>query len=142
MFEDRLPTSVWVDALIRRAQVAGASGFILHKGDAARGDVIVKVTNMQGVARAYAPRTNMDGERVFVDLRLQNIGTDEHDIDAYIAKARARDCDLWVVEIEDRELRHFLTEPVEVAAEDRAAEAAGGHDETKSNARALFPKLR
>ena len=36
----------------------------------------------------------------------------EPDADAYIEKQRSRDPDLWVVEIEDREGRHFLTEAV------------------------------
>lgn len=113
MFDDRLPTKVWVEALVRRAQVAGASAFILQKGDAERGDTLVKVSKLNGEARIYAPRTSMEGLRVFRDLVDQGIGPQEVDIDAYIARARMRDLDLWVVEIEDREGRHFLTEPVE-----------------------------
>jgi hypothetical protein len=30
---ERLPTRLWVEALIRRAEVAGASGFIVQHGD-------------------------------------------------------------------------------------------------------------
>ena len=41
--EDRLPSWLWVDALVRRVQVAGASCFIVQKGDRERGDVIIKV---------------------------------------------------------------------------------------------------
>jgi hypothetical protein len=37
----------------------------------------------------------------------------EDEIDAYISKARRIDADLWVVEVEDRQGRHFLTEDVE-----------------------------
>ena len=109
----RLATHVWVDALIRRVQVAGASGFVLQKGDAERGDVLLKVSDLTGQASLYAPRTTMEGERVFIDMIAQGIGPDEAEIDAYIHRARGRDSDLWVVEIEDREARHFLTEPVE-----------------------------
>ena len=113
MFDERLPTQTWVEALIRRAQVAGAAAFILQRGDASRGDVLIKVANLQGEARAYVPRTSMEGERIFVDLSHQNVGPDEVSVDAYLTRAKVRDSDLWVVEIEDREARHFLTEPVE-----------------------------
>lgn len=116
MFEERLATRIWVDALIRRAQLEGASAFVLQKGDASRGDVLIKVADMRGTAQALAPRTNMDGVRVFVDLAAQGVGPEEASVDDYLRKARGRDSDLWVIEIEDRDMRHFLTETVETLA--------------------------
>lgn len=113
MFDDRLPTWIWVDALMRRAQVAGASAFVVQRGEESRGDVLVKVADLSGGARAYVPRTSMDGDRVFVDLEVQGIGPDEGSVDDYVTRARERDRDLWIIEIEDRDARHFLTEPVE-----------------------------
>lgn len=113
MFEERLPTKVWVDALVRRVQVAGAAAFVLQRGDASRGDVLIKVSDLQGSAQAFAPRTSMDGERIFVNLETQNVGPAESDVDDYVRRAGSRDSDLWVVEIEDRDGRHFLTERVE-----------------------------
>ncbi len=113
MFDERLPTHVWVDALVRRAQVAGASAFVLQRGESSRGDVLIKVANLRGNARAFVPRTSMEGTRIFADLESQGIGPEEPSVDDYIARARDRDRDLWVIEIEDRDGRHFLTEPVE-----------------------------
>ena len=117
MFEERLPTWLWVDALVRRVQVAGASCFILQKGDRARGDVIVKVADLKGGARVYVPRTSMEGTRIFSDVRLQGVGESEAEADDYVRRACSRDSDLWVIEIEDREARHFLTEEIEAPAD-------------------------
>lgn len=113
MFEERLPTKVWVDALVRRAQIAGASAFVLQRGEESRGDVLIKVADLQGEARAYTPRTSMEGTRIFVDLIAQGVGPEENAVDTYVQRAKERDLDLWIIEIEDREARHFLTEPIE-----------------------------
>ena len=52
----------------------------------------------------------MDGERVW----MHPVSSDqEPELDAYVARAVRVDPDLWVVEIEDRDGRHFLTEAVE-----------------------------
>lgn len=113
---DRLPARLWTDALIRRASLAGASAFVLQHGDDARGDVLVKVARLDGTAAAYVPSMSLEGERVFLNLAAQGIGPQEAAVDEYVRRAKARDRDLWIIEIEDREGRHFLTEPVEGAA--------------------------
>lgn len=114
MFEERLPTHVWADALVRRALSAGAAAFILQRGDASRGDVLVKVAELNGQARLYGPAMGMDGSRVFIDYAdAQGVGPDESVVDDYIARARNRDRDLWVIEVEDRKGRHFMTEPIQ-----------------------------
>ncbi len=117
MLEERLPTWLWVDALVRRAQVAGASCFVVQKGDRERGDVMVKVADLSGGARVYVPRTSMDGERIFSDVRLQGVGETEAEADDYVRRARGRDLDLWVLEVEDKQARHFLTEDIETPDE-------------------------
>jgi hypothetical protein len=108
-----LKTALWAQALIRRAEVAGASAFVARKGDADAGDMLVKVATLDGQARLYAPSFGADGARVFVDLsRLEDPGVQEAQVDRYIARRVRADPDLWVVEIEDRAGRHFLTEAV------------------------------
>jgi hypothetical protein len=106
----RLPSRLWVQALIRRAELGGASAFIAARGDAERGDLAVKVALLDGTARLYRRGYASEGERPFDDVTPEQGG--EADCDAQIARWRARDEDLWVIEIEDRQGRHFLTEMI------------------------------
>lgn len=103
-----IPTHIWVSALLRRANIAGAFGVIAHRGDADRGDVVVKVTSERGRARLYAPAFAPEGPSAFERLAAE----EEADVDQIIQKRLKADRDLWVVEIEDRDGRHFLTELV------------------------------
>ncbi len=106
--EFRLKTDIWVSALLRRAMGAGAFAVVAQKGDRDAGTVLVSVRANDGAVRLYQAVTNMDGERIWHEGAPQNA----RDVDAAISKRSLRDSDLWVVEIDDREGRHFLTEPV------------------------------
>ena len=106
-----LSTDIWVAALVRRADLAGASAVVARKGDARAGSVLVKALNRPaGTARLYGEATRGDGERVWMQPTPSN---QEPDLDRYIERALKIDPDLWVVELDDRLGRHFLTEPVE-----------------------------
>lgn len=108
-----LSTDVWAGALIRRAELAGAHPAVIRKGDPRAGAMLVKVLDRSnGTARLYAEAVRADGERVWMQpVHAQA----EEALDAYIARAAKVDPDLWVVEIDDRQGRHFLTEPVDEA---------------------------
>lgn len=109
-----LSTSLWASALIRRAELSGAFAAVARRGDPERGDILVKVATLDGKARVYARTRLLSGEVGFLDLMAQGVGPAESDVDAYCQRAIARDPDVWVVEIEDRAGRHFLTEPVDM----------------------------
>jgi hypothetical protein len=106
-----LSTDLWVAALVRRAEQGGAFAMVLRKGDPRAGAVLVKLVNRRdGWSRLYAEAVRGDGERVW----MRPAGSEtESDLDAYVERARRIDPDLWVVEIDDGQGRHFLTEPVE-----------------------------
>ena len=105
-----LNSDLWVGALIRRAQIEGASATVVRKGDVRAGTVIVKAYNTSDrTARAYSEAFGQDGDRLWIEP----VSGTESDIDAWIQRQLGYDPDIWVVEIEDRQGRHFLTERVE-----------------------------
>jgi hypothetical protein len=106
-----LSTDLWAGALIRRAELAGAFAVVARKGDTSAGAVLVKVVNRrEGQAWLYASAVRGSGEQVWMQPVASN---DEAELDAYIERQVRFDPDLWVVEIDDVQGRHFLTEPVE-----------------------------
>jgi hypothetical protein len=106
-----LSTDIWVGALIRRAEQAGAFATVARKGDTRAGAVLVKAVDRRaGVCRLYAEAFGPTGDRIW----MEPVGsTDEAALDAYVERLVRVDPDLWLVEIEDAEGRHFLTETVE-----------------------------
>jgi len=112
-----LSSDLWVSALIRRAELGGAFATVARKGDARAGTVIVKAFDTSTRrARLYSEAFGPDGERLW----MQPVESEfESELDAYVQRQIGYDPDLWVVEIEDREGRHFITE--KVAGEGRGA---------------------
>jgi hypothetical protein len=106
-----LSTDVWVGALIRRAEAAGAFAVVARKGDPRAGAVLVKVLGRRDASvKLFASALRGEGETVW----MQPLAADSvADVDAYVERSRRIDPDLWVVEIDDADGRHFLTEPVE-----------------------------
>jgi hypothetical protein len=106
VFQPHLKTGIWIDALIRRAQVAGAFASVVQKGDADAGSVLVAVRGRDALT-LYTPERDMEGRRIWrAEL------TDDAAM-AETLKARLKfDPDLNCVEIDDRDGRHFIEEPV------------------------------
>ena len=108
-----LKTEIWVQALIRAVQVGGAFATVVRRGDRDAGAVMVKVSTLDGRARLYAPAQNGEGERIWLDLSAGSLGDNEREVDAYALKRGESDPDVWLVEIEDRNGRNFLIDPVD-----------------------------
>ena len=84
----------------------------MRKGDPESGAVLVKVSMLNGTARVWSAAYGRDGQRRWMSVTGVEAVSDV-DAEAYVERARGRDGDLWVVEIEDRQGRDFLTEEKE-----------------------------
>lgn len=108
----RIATYIWVDALIRRVQIGGAAAYVVQKGDQHRGDVLIKLSRLDGRA-AILSRSPLSFEEEQFDWQpVPNEWAEERQVDEVIQRRKSHDPDMWVIEIEDREGRHFLTERV------------------------------
>lgn len=97
--EARLKTGIWVGALIRRCDLAAIPVAVSARGDPDAGAIVLKFAGRDGTALVLAQARGPDGELVW--LRAMGAApVAESEADAYIARQRGRDPDLWVVEIE------------------------------------------
>lgn len=104
-----LSTHIWAGALVRRANMSGAFAMIARKGDEARGDVVIKVVDGERRVQLFGQAFNPEGE---IEFERINQPDDEPSCETYLQKRIGYDGDLWIIEIEDREGRHFLEEKV------------------------------
>ncbi len=105
--EPRLTSGFWVAAYLNRLRLAGIPVFVTAKGDATAGAVLVKVATLDGQARAWQRSFDlMSDTRVWVVLAEGA----ERDVDTALTRQRARDPDLWVLELEDKAGRTLLDE--------------------------------
>lgn len=95
---DRLKTSLWVEAHIRTCFAADQPAFVLARGDADRGGILLKIDGFDAGISLLERTLDFDGNRVWRQLLT---GADASTASEQITKKCAFDEDLWVVEIED-----------------------------------------
>lgn len=111
MTAPRLKAGIFVRALIRRAEVAGAQAYVVKKGIEESGAIILKVARLDGTAVVLSQaRRGGEGELVWVKPLGET--TDDEKARAWFDKQIKFDPDLWIVEVEDREGRAFVDEPI------------------------------
>ncbi|MDQ7080760.1 MAG: DUF1491 family protein [Paracoccaceae bacterium] len=103
----RLSAEFWVQAYLNRLRLADIPAFVVARGDATAGAVIVKLNTLDGQAQAFQRSYDAEGRRVWVTLA----SGDEAQVDASLARQRGFDPDIWIIEVEDRAGRHLLDQP-------------------------------
>lgn len=107
----RLRTDIWVQAVIRQCDVQMIPVAVLQRGDAVAGSVLLKIDRFDAGVEVLSRVTDPSGRRgwmraVSVSQPGGATGRTGEDgpspVEAYLARARQRDPDIWILEIEDR----------------------------------------
>ena len=106
----RLKAGIYVKALIRRAETAGASAYVVRRGAEEAGALFLKLARLDGTCTVLNQARRGEGELVW----MKPLGETSDDAAAakYFEKQVRFDPDLWIVEIEDREGRAFVDEAI------------------------------
>ena len=109
--EARLKSGIWVKALIRRCDLAAIGVALVARGDSDAGAILLKLNGRDAGCTVLAQARQPDGALVW--LRATGAApVAEEDADAYIARQRSRDPDLWVIEIESGSVDTLLDTPI------------------------------
>jgi len=107
----RVTTDFWASAYLRRCNSAGISAVLYRRGASQAGAILIRLDRLDGRVTLFgpAPQSEMDslGERHFIRLhRSESI--DAGEAQERLQRQIAFDPDIWIVDVEDREGRHFL----------------------------------
>ncbi|MFK7839134.1 MAG: DUF1491 family protein [Bdellovibrionales bacterium] len=103
---DRLPTALYVDGHLKTLTANAKFYHFIQKGNPGSGIVMLKINALNGHVKLIIQ------ERDFITDQMQWVAALEKEIveethaDAYIQRAISRDPDLWVIEIEDKEMEN------------------------------------
>ena len=109
----RLKSALWVAAYLRRCHVEGLFAAVRRRGAEEAGAVFVRISRLDGTSDLFGPApqsefdTTLGTDRRFSASLAKQPAADA-DIEAYLGRELKFDPDIWIVEVEDRDGRHFL----------------------------------
>ena len=105
----RLPTKLEVSGLIRRVGAAGGFAAVLARGEPDSGTILLLLRDSRTNPRLFERMPQPDGTRQWTFNREQDIENPQ-DFDEYLARRRAQDGDVWIVELDIANPERFIRE--------------------------------
>jgi hypothetical protein len=105
----RLASAVLVSALIRRVHDAGGSAAVLARGDQTAGGILL-ITYEKGANPRFLERGVGPLGKPALLASGPAVIADESEVVDYWRRRRARDSDLWVVELDIAQAERFAAE--------------------------------
>ena len=101
----QLPVHIFIDAQLMPLNARGIFYYIQQRGEKNTGIILLKLNGLSGACKLLIQQRDLDGNLGWMNaLRTEQV--EEADADAYIQRSILRDPDLWVIEIEDREMNN------------------------------------
>ena len=109
----RIKSEVFVRAYLRLCQAEGIPVVFVRRGDESAGAIFIRIDLLDGGVALYRPAPSgseeSEAERRWVSCFGRSRAT-MAEADLYLARQLKFDQDLWIIEVEDKEGRHFLGE--------------------------------
>ncbi len=103
-----LATHMRVSALLQMCHAKGEGAYVIQKGDRTAGALLIRQNHCNGTSTLYARRYTMEGEAEWQPVSDDDFQPDA-DIDTTIEKRLRTDPDLWVIEVETRDVIALLS---------------------------------
>lgn len=107
----RIKSEIWAKAYIRTCSSNGASAVLVRRGQGDGGAIFIKINSLDSDVVLYGPApAGLDAnsnDRLWA-VCLGPGAVSESDADNYLRRQAEFDPDIWIIEVEDREGRHFL----------------------------------
>lgn len=104
-----LATHMRVSALLQGCQAKGEGAYVIRRGDRTAGALLIRHNHLDGTSTLYARRYTMENEAEWQPTSGEAPIADA-DADRQIEKRVAGDPDLWVVEVEARDIAALLND--------------------------------
>ncbi len=105
MSDSRLPVHLWIDAQLKPLNDRGVFYYIQQRGEKNSGVILLKLNGLHGACKLLIQQRDLEGDLGWMRV-LGKEQVEEDEADAYIERARSRDPDLWVIEIEDTQMQN------------------------------------
>ncbi|MDH5723633.1 MAG: DUF1491 family protein [Alphaproteobacteria bacterium] len=103
--EARLQVELWIEAQLKQLNDRGAYYYIHQRGEKNSGIILLKLNGLTGKCRLLIQQRDFEGQLGWMNVMKEEY-VEEMTADEYIKRSVLRDPDLWVIEIEDKEMHN------------------------------------
>jgi hypothetical protein len=105
----RLTTALLVSAIVRHTNNVGGNATVLAKGDESAGSILILACEKGRATGVFERILGPDGAYQWGRVGPQNV-EDEAAVQQYLEQRRARDPDLWLIELDIAEAARFTAQ--------------------------------